>query len=652
MFRVSRIASRVVSAAIALSLATGCSGGSSGPASFAPKGPGAPSGTTPATTASLTVKVQLPPGDVLPTLTAKARKDAARARHRLTSGPTLGSVIFNATLYPGYAGATPVNASTTVNTTSLPTSATVGFNNVPAGNNEWVVIDVEGYDSANGKGSNYDLGELAGLASVGSPPAYATVNAASTARLQVALEAMYYGIISTYDLQNQTTLDSDLQNVLTNESETPSATTGLFTTSQLVTIIGTLYTGYNRTVTITGSGAGGYIASLVQDYRQPAEQNYLSNVEATSDALAPEDDPPLAAPYPIVYGSSAAFNAFGYYYEEEFARKRKAGVKRAELPPHTPASGTPQPGDIFYDGQEFDATGGSVTLQHVYGGALIAGAAGYSSPDFEPAEEDTAPYYGAFVGLAGRAPGNATTETLPVEPSQVDMTLTDPQTEAFGPYSNPYGYYLAQEPSNQIYEIDCNYNGNSCYDPFDSFYDENEGVTAAPSGNATQYNVALDTWTPFALPASSLEYCDGIDCFPFSANANYTAHSPFYDPGNDLSYYNWSPDSATVTGVTYSSGYAVAYSGGTSGYIDSTTPAYFYNGQYVDIEGSFPNDTEIYLNAQCSGTTYSATGLMVGGNAELYMNSVPSVVSCSPIQIGFGLPSGSATSGSYTFTGF
>ena len=645
MFRVSRIASRVVSAAIALSLATGCSGGSSGPASFAPKGPGAPSGTTPATTASLTVKVQLPPGDVLPTLTAKARKDAARARHRLTSGPTLGSVIFNATLYPGYAGATPVNASTTVNTTSLPTSATVGFNNVPAGNNEWVIIDVEGYDSANGKGSNYDLGELGGLASVGSPPAYATVNAPSTARLQVALEALDYGIISTYDLQNQTTLDSDLQNVLTNESETPSATTGLFTTSQLVTIIGTLYTGYNRTVTITGSGAGGYIASLVQDYRQPAEQNYLSNIQSTSDALSPEDDPPLPAPYPIVYGSSASHNSccgFG----DDVARKRHAVRRRAQLPPHTPGSGNQQPGDIDYDAEEFDATAGSVTLQHVYGGALIAGVAGFASPVFNPQSANTAPYYGSYVGLAPRAPGNATTETLAVQSSQVDMTIKDPQSIALG--SGDYGYSFAQEPTNQIFNINCDYIYNFCFDPFEG---DGTGVTVTFPGSS-DYNIAIDTWNPFALTTSSLEYCTGITCFPEVASGTYTANSPFYDDGEDLAYFNWSPDSATVTSVTSASGYVIAYSGGTSGYIDTTTPAYFFTGQEAEIRGSFPDNTEIYLNAQCSGTTYSATSLMEDGYAYLYMNSVPSVASCSPIQIGFGLPSGSPTSGSYTFTQF
>jgi hypothetical protein len=655
MFRAARITPRILSAAIGLSFAAGCSGGGSGPASFTPKAPGAPAGTAPATTASFSVKVELPPGLVLPKLTAKAAKDAARVKRRLTSGPTLGSVVFNATLYPGYAGATPVNATSIVNTSSLPTSATVGFNNVPAGNNEWVIVDVEGYDSANGQGSNYDLGELAGLANVGSPPAYATVGAPSTARLQLALEAMGYGIISTYDLANQTTMDSDLQNVITAAGDTPNTTTGLFTNTQLDALIGTLYADYNRTVTITGSGAGNYIASLVEDYRQPSEQNYLENVTNTYYVLLPEDIPPVAAPFPVVFGSSAVYNdgIYYYYYDYfDFARKRKAGVRRMQSPPHTPGSGTQQPGEIDYDGQEFDATAGSVTLQHVYGGPLIVGMAGFANPSENPQLYETAPYYGGYLGLAGRAPGNSTTENIAVQASSVDMTIKDPQAFAF--FYNPYGYYYAQEPANQIYDVDCGYITNSCYDPFGGEVEgQPSGISLFPSGTSGEYNAVLDTWNPFALAASSLEYCTGITCFPEVASGSYTANSPFYDQGNKLAYYNWSPDSSTVTGITYASpGYTVAYSGGTSGYIDSTTPAYFFNGQEVTITGNFPNNTEIYLNAQCSGTTYSATGIMDDGYAEMHMSSIPSVMSCSPIQIGFGLPSGSSTSGSYTFTEF
>jgi hypothetical protein len=135
---------------------------------------------------------------------------AAAARRRTTGVGSFQSLVFTGTLYPGYAGALPVTVNVTQNTTALPPSVTLSFNNVPTGNNEWVLIDVEGYASPSGAGSRSDLGQLGGLISVGALPGAITVDGGSTLRLQLALAAMGDGLISTYDLVNETNLDSDL----------------------------------------------------------------------------------------------------------------------------------------------------------------------------------------------------------------------------------------------------------------------------------------------------------------------------------------------------------------------------------------------------------------------------------------------------------
>jgi hypothetical protein len=85
------------------------------------------------------------------------------------------SIVATGTVYPGYSGNLPVTVSTTINTTSIPSSIALSFNNVPTGNNEWVTVDVQGYDGANGVGSHYDLGQLAGLVNIGSSTTSATI---------------------------------------------------------------------------------------------------------------------------------------------------------------------------------------------------------------------------------------------------------------------------------------------------------------------------------------------------------------------------------------------------------------------------------------------------------------------------------------------
>jgi hypothetical protein len=570
-------------------------------------------------TGNLTVRLNLPASGALPLFTASARRDAARVRdtvrHRLSV--TLGSVAFNATLYPGYAGATPVSTTLVQNTTSLPSSVNLGFNNVPAGNNEWVTVDVVGYDSAGATGSHYDLGQLAGFASVGSPPALASLDVNSTLRFQVALAAMEAGIISTYDLQNTSALDANIGGFITGSSPNPS--TGLFTNAQLTSFQNGLYPIFSRTLVLTGSIVTPSTASIVYDYRQPTENAYVANVFASAYALQVEgfaQAPREGESTPLVYGSPF----YGAY-------------QSPGAPPHTPPSGQQNASPEFVEALEMDASSGSITIQHVYGGDLIVGlAAQPTTTSFGP------PFYGGFIGLGGRPQSDTTNATIPISNTTVDMAFVDPQWAAFGA-TRESGVY----PADDAYGYNCQ--GGSC--------PESEAITVTGT-SSTEVTVAIDAWNPLGLSSSGLRICTGIDCFAVSNGTQDTSRSPFYDAGTKLSYYNWAPAGGAVTNVSAGTGlYHVAYSGGTSGYISTSTPAWFFPGMVLFVATSAAPGTTFYVTAGCpTGTFQNAGTVGTSGIANITMTSIPSTVQCGTTQIGFALPPGSVTSGTVNLDSF
>jgi hypothetical protein len=600
--------------AAALALA-GCAGGGSG--TFASKSAGGSTAGTASpggATGSLTVRVVLPSSGLLPLFTQQARRDAARLRGgvRRPLSVSLGSVAFQGTLYPGYAGATPVSTTLVQNTSSLPTSVSLGFNNVPAGNNEWVVVNVVGYDSPNATGSNYVLGQLAGFASVGTPPALASIDTNSTLRFQVALAAMQDGIISTYDLQNTSALDANIGGFITGTSPNPA--TGLFTSAQLVTFDNGLYPIFSRTLVVTGTIVTPSTAAIVYDYRQSSENDFVANVDAAAAALqvaGSAASPADGAIYPLVYGSPF------YQY-----------VSGTATPPHTPPSGQQTADAQFVDAVEFAATSGSVTLQHVYGGNLIVGMDAQSSTT-----TPGPPFYGGSIGVGGRPQNDTTTATIPIGNATVNMAFVDPQWAAFGARGEP-GVY----PTNETFDYECT--SNPC--PYTG------GITVTGT-SSTEVTVSVDAWNPWGVPASGLDICTGIDCFPLSNGTQDTSRSPFFDAGTDLPYYNWQPNGGAVTSIVADPGfYVVNYSGGTSGYIKTTTPAWFFPAMQIYIDTSAARGTTMYLVTTCPTGTFQNSGVVgQDGYAEFVMTSITSTVQCSATQIGFGLPPGSATSGSF-----
>jgi hypothetical protein len=604
LFRVGVIV--CISAALALG---GCSGGGGS----APKlGSTSGSTTSGGSSATLTVRVNLPASGALPLFTKRARQDAAklRAGTRHAQSITLGSVAFVGTLYPGYAGATPVSTTLVQNTSSLPSSVSLGFNNVPAGNNEWVVVNVVGYDSPNATGSSYDLGQLGGLASVGAPPALASIDTNSTLRLQVELSAMYAGIISTYDLQNTSALDGNIGGFILGNS--PSPATGLFTNTQLDTFLNGLYPIFSRTLAISGSTLTTSTASLVYDYRNPVETDFVQNVTSAVAQLEALDEPlasGVGEQIPYVYG-----NPFDF-------------LNGAATAPHTPPSGQQTAVADAVFAEEFDAPTGAITLQHVYGGNLIVGMSSLASPTSIPP-----PYYGGFISVAGRAQSNTTNAVVPIGNTTANITFNDPQWAAVGNNDIPYE---PVEPSNDIFDYSCL--AAQCL---------NFNELSISGGSPTQVTVAQDTWNPWALTGSSWEMCVGLDCFAVVNGATYTSRSPFYDNGGKLGYYNWHATSGAATAVTQSgTQYAIAYSGGTSGYIGTSVAAWYAPGMVVSVTSTAPAGTIWYLTVSCPDGTFQNSGVEQGGVAKFAMASLSTIEQCSSTQIGFGLPSGSASSG-------
>jgi hypothetical protein len=611
---------RLVGLCASLALA-GCSGGG-GAGSLAKISAGggiagSAGGSVAPASGALTVRVNLPSVASLPLFTKRARTDAARIRTGSTRRPlsiTLGSVRFNGTLYPGYAGGAPVGTTLLQNTSSLPSSVTLGFNSVPAGNNEWVYVDVIGYDSPNGQGSSYDLGQLAGFASVGSPPALASIDTNSTLRLQVALSAMRAGEISTYDLQNTSALDANIGGFITGIA--PVAGIGLYSNAQLDSFVTGLYPIFNRTLVVSGSILTPSYASVVYDYRNPAELNFVNNVNATYYALESPDNPatPPDSSAPIVYG-----NPF-------------LGNEGDQTSSQTPPAG--QQTGAFHQANAVlvAAPTGTITLQHVYGGNVIVGMSAQTGA----AVTSAPPYYGGFIGLGGRPQGNTANASVPISNTTVNMAFVDPQ------WANMGNNLEFVSPAQTGFVEHCA--GDTCPELSEVY------VTGTSS---TEVTVSVNAWNPWALTGSGEQICTGIECFPLSNGMQYTSESPFYDSGEDLAYYNWKPDGGAVTSVTSAVlSYSIAYSGGLSGYIGTTTPAWFFPGMLMGLESSAPAGTIFYFTLYCPTGTFSNSGVWTGSYAEIVMSSITSTVHCGATQIGFTLPAGSATSGTISLAYF
>lgn len=582
--------------------------------------PGLPAAATPAppsaSVPSLAVRVMT--GNGLTSMSAVARRDARQAYRSVSAGRrtlsvSIQSVVVTGTVFPSYAGVQAVTASSTQNTTSVPSSVNLAFTNLPVGNNEWVVVDVVGYDQQNGTGSHIDLGQLAGLVNVSASNASASIDGGSTLRLQAGLSAMLQGIISSYDLKNETTLDAHLGSLVSGAQADP--VTGLFTNAQLASFMSTLYQSYNRSITLSG-GQPPSLATVVYNHSDANEKSFAYNAIQTNNLNSAFAQQGSSQPSVGAVGLTVVGSPF-------------TGVIEPNL--HPPST-VPAPAAVQVRAEGISAPTGSVQIQHVYGGALFVGLRGTSAAALAA---------GAFTGgvqaIAGRPPADSSTVAVPVAASQATMIMNDPQAAAF--ISVPY-YQLTPTTAN-TYILACNYAAAQ-----DCVYGTGR-VTNVSGSNVT---VAFDTFNPFGLTTSQLQVCTGLDCFPLSNGSTGPVRYPFYDGGNSLSFYAWTPVSGSaVTGISQpvTGGYAVDYSGSTSGAFQSTTPAYFYPHQDVQILSDAPVGTVWTATMTCSGQVLQNTGVQQNGYADVYvMNVAPNFAQCSPIQFSFTLPGGTDGSGS------
>jgi hypothetical protein len=555
---------------------------------------------------------------------------AAAKRKRLSVGG-FKSLVFTGTLYPGYAGALPITVNSTINATSLPSTVTLGFNNVPTGNNEWVIINVVGYDSPGAGGTYSTLGQLGGLLSVGSSPGYITVDGGSTLRLQLALFGMADGLISTYDLVNETSLDSDLGGFIGASGTPTDPGTGLFTYDNITRLLDNLAAIYNRTITVQGSIATPSTVWVTWDWTNVNERNFSSNVLSTLYEFDPYNGTKLS--FPIVVGAPVSV------YDEG-----------SEVAPHTPASGANATAAYVY-ALGFDASNGSTTINQVYGGSLRVGVSSQSS-----ATASGPPWYGGYASVVERGKNNSSTVNVNVSNSTDTMTIDDPElsylgAQDYGAELDPNGTYLG--PTNPVFYASCE--TSRCF----GAYSENQGVNThlVPHNDGTS-TLSFDQFNPWGVPTNAMEYCQlgSNECLPLSTNGTITTHEPWFSDVEDGNYWNAAPSSGDVSAVTVTGGqYKVTYSGGLSGYIafslPSNSPQYFYNGQELEFFTTMPTGSTVYLDANCGTAAYQTTSPVAGpyGTTVLFrLNSVPGLVTCQSTVLGFTLAPGSPSSGSFT----
>lgn len=477
---------------------------------------------------------------------------------------------------------------------------------MPVGNNEWVVADVVGYDGPNGTGSHVDLGQLAGLANVGSSSASVSIDANSTLRLQVGLSAMLQGVVSSYELENETALDGHLASVISGVA--PDPTTGLYPASQLASFMSTLYQSYNRTITVSGGSSGPSLATVAYNSTDSAEKSFVYNAVQTNALNASFAQQGSAQPGSGTVPLQIVGNPF-------------SGVLLQNQ--HTPAT-TPGTTAVQVRAEAISAPSGSVQIQHVYGGALDVGLRQVSAAAIAAGS-----FSGGLQALAGRAPADSSTVAVSVASSTATMTMNDPQAAAF--VAAPY--YGLTPTNGNAYVVACNYASSQ---------DCRFGSSAVTGVSGSNVTVAFDTFNPWGLTPAQLQVCTGLDCFPLANGATNAVRYPFYDGGDSLSFYGWSPvTGGGVSGVTQpvTGGYQLALTG-TSGAVQSTTAAYFYPHQDVQIMSDAPAGTTWTATITCSGQTLQNSGVQQqGGYADVYlMNVGPNSSQCSPIQLAFVLP--------------
>jgi hypothetical protein len=475
----------LVFAALA-SLLAGCGGGGGGAKTSVLPSTGGSSTNTPGTSGNAGIPISSPQGTARATATAtvgasallpafgsrtsgRATAAATTRRRSLSSFRTplssgIASVIVNGTLYQSTASVAVVTNSQTLIPTANGVTVSMTFSNVVPANNDWIVFDFIAQAS---DGSQYDLGDLATMINItanGSNSVNLDTN--STLRFQAIVTALG-SAISSYDLENNATLDGAIATYLTGHPQyVPDPNTGLFSPATQQLIANDLLATYGRTVTITTSGGTGSSAlfSIAYDYTSTDENNLMVNAcpfdeEAGCTGTSNNNlnrytgfaGAGVTYPY-FIYGVPGAV-CYDVSATDPTQPITTAGLcsQGPAIPVHTPGSGASSAYPNIVTAALIIAGGTTSLTVPVYGGHIIVGAHDRAAKN----GLITLPPYGGTANIAGEAPGSFS-KNVAMSSTALTVSAVDAQTQAMdasGQGWNTQGLFGGSDagPNSSIY---------------------------------------------------------------------------------------------------------------------------------------------------------------------------------------------------------
>ena len=659
---------RILSAAVLAAMLAGCGGGGGGRA-LVPAGTSGggnisiPSQGSARVVANATLAASAIPQLYNRKIAASRRTTVARMKQ---SGTQIVSVQVNGTLYQGSASAVPITNSQNVplsSSGSITVSET--FSNVVPAANDWVVFEFYAVAS---DGSQSAIGSLGTLVDVAAGTTTANLSTTSTQVLQVAASLLSIGALSTYDIEQNSTLASTLQTKIAAQNVAVDSTTQLYDATALLTLTEDLATAFERDITVTASGATEF--SIVYDSTQKDENDLAYNALTFASLygldVAFSSGAGLNSGGTGAYSSTVILGAPEGYGCNDYS----CGLQPGQIPFSGPSAGNTNAQPLLVGAGIFEAASGSVTLRNVYGGHIIIGAhngiaggnydtsivrKGLSGPRAgaaaarraqgvrRPQSPPTGPdYEGTTLAISGEAPG-ATSQTLTLASTLVSVPIVDAQAADFdqapGRYED-FGYFgfsplPGANAAGTVPEYytdcieDCTTNGL-----IEGTFNEQQVYVTPPTGSSDVITMSFDTWNPFAIPLSQIDVCSPSNCAPANSTSTINIGGAFDDPGNSIGVYNWQPGSTGATqsivqdpspccGGDYLVTYGIpanntaAVSGSLTGTVatTATTAAPFPITAYVPARATFYFDSSLQGDAIVTIT-------FVGTNSQTYTENL------------------------------
>jgi hypothetical protein len=578
---------RILAAAVSAAFLAGCGGGGGSMLPHSVAGGGAPTGGVPfsgdsrataSITANATVAATRIPALYRRSASAASRKTYDAVRH--TS--SIAQVEIDGTLYQGAASAvtvTNVQKVTPAADGTIVVSET--FSNVVPTTNDWISFE---FFAIAVDGSKYDLGSLATLVNVTNGGSNVTnLSAQSTQVVQVAQALLATGHLSTYDIEQNANLATDLATKLAATGVTANAQTQLLDPTSVALAAGVIAPQYDGNVTVSvpvGTGSGNEEFTVAYDSSQQDENDLFYNVQQVSNALQ------------FATNAQPAITGLTYVVGAPILQLASAST----LAFHSPSSGALHATPAYVFATMVVPGSSSVTFHNVYRGHLIVGAhdqagLGLASAQHAPLAIRHASVVASSTSLGGNAlvapaaPGASSSASVTLSDNSTQVQIADPQAAAFavpGVSSNiNAAYQFEVAPSSTqfglapTYEVNCdnsNYNQYNCAQyglPGRTTGGINLSYSSAPmyqaneSINPSTSTLTFDTWNAFGVPASLLRICSFTTCSPIAASV--PAQSTLFDPGTKIGVYGWTGADANTT-VTQSvnvnsvpNGYTVSY---------------------------------------------------------------------------------------------